>query len=154
MADFIRPLVDNAIAILKAKVAAHLPQNKPDFRQHGRIFTGVVLNFPAVWVQPVRTDFDEDSDHSRHQAHQIKIKIGLSAADPEELAKDALDYVRAVDLALTASEPKSWENKLPSGVVMRTWVAAHDYGQVFEAGAGALARFPELDLIVETEETL
>ena len=72
--------------------------------------------------------------------------------EPDDLTDAAMAYMRAVDLALDQSFPADWEGKLgANGVVLRVFVSGHDYGPLFERG-GVLARFPELELVVETEE--
>ncbi|SRR5581483_3105864 len=155
MAKFVGAIVDAALAILQARTPAALAALTPPrdpFADYGRLFTGSVQNFPAVWVMPLRTTFDPDQQEMRHQAHEIKIICAVAAGEPDELAAAAAAYLAAIDAAIYASDPEDWAAALgPDGQVQRVFIRAHDYGPVFE-GRGMLARFPEIDLIVEAEE--
>jgi hypothetical protein len=152
MAEFMKPIVDRAIAILKARTPNLLGPERTPFADYGKTFTGAVQNYPSVWVQPVRTGFSEAAQHTRRQTHVLVVKIAVSASDPAELCEAALDYVSAADLAFTQSDAADWNGALAGGVVMRVFVRGHDYGPLSERG-GALARYPELEVIVETEES-
>lgn len=149
-AEFIAPIIENALAVLKQRTPGLLA-GRDLFVNFGKQFTGVVSNFPSLYVMPVGTAFDADAQHLVHQAHQVQVKLAVSGAEPDLVTEAALAYMRAVDLAIAQSWPKDWEGKLQNGVVLRVFVERHDYGPLFER-QGALARFPELDLIVETEE--
>jgi hypothetical protein len=150
MADFISPIIDNVLDILQKYTPGLLPGREP-FSDYRKSFTGVVQNFPAVYAMPVRTTFDPESMHTRHQAHQITIKFAISASDPDTLTAEAGAYMAALDGAIQSATVEDWQGTLPQPVVMRVFVQAHDYGPLFERGV-QLARFPELELIVETEE--
>lgn len=152
MVQFIKPIIENAIAVLRARTPALLrAAGREEFVDYGKQFTGVAPNFPSVFVMPVRTVFDADSQHMRHQAHQVQIKFALSGSEPDDVTAAAMDYMTAIDGALAASDPGDWQSVIADGVVLRVFVQGHDYGPLFERG-GALARFPELELIVEVEE--
>ena len=153
MAEFIEPIVTTLLAILEARMPALcLAAEIPAPATYGRQLSDVPKNLPAIFVRPVRTQFDADSQHTRHQAHQVRIIIAVSSADPEALATLAMQYVAAVDSALWASDPGDWTSTLTSGVVTRVWVAEHDYGPLYETARG-LGRLPVVDVIVEAEET-
>ncbi|KKM18469.1 hypothetical protein LCGC14_1665410 [marine sediment metagenome] len=152
MAEFIKPIIETAIAILQARTPALLrAAGLDEFVDFGQQFTGVAPNFPSVWVMPARTVFDADSQHMRHQAHQLQIKFGVSGTEPDDVTAAAMGYMQAIDGAIGASDPEDWQGVIQGGAVLRVFVQGHDYGALFERG-GAMARFPELELIVETEE--
>ena len=80
----------------------------------------------------------------------------MGKADKEQSRSSVGDSIGgaiggAIDGALGASDPGDWQEVIAGGVVLRVFVQGHDYGPLFERG-GALARFPELELIVEVEE--
>jgi hypothetical protein len=154
-ADFIKPVVENTLRILEKYTLAELqPMDREAITDFGKQFTGVVPNFPALWVMPVRTTFDPDAQQSRRQEHLLRITIAVSGAEPDELDVLAMDYCKAVDRALVAAElatPNEWQGLLVNGQVLRVFVVEHDYGPLFEVGKG-LARYPEMTLLVETEE--
>lgn len=153
MPDFIKPVVENALRILRQYTLTELqPMARDEFADFGKQFTGTVENFPAVWVMPVRTTFDADSQQSRNQEHLLRIIIAVAGADRDEIDDLAMDYAKAVDRALAAADAaKEWEGLLTGGLVRRVFVLEHDYGPLFVRDGG-LARFPEISLIVETEE--
>ena len=152
MAEGIKPIIENVLAVLQARTPALLQAAGLDeFVDFGKQFTGVAQNFPSVWAMPVRTAFDADSQQTRHQAHQVQIKFVVSGVEPDDVTAAAMDYMQAIDGALAASDPGDWQGIIQGGVILRVFVEGHDYGPLFERG-GALARFPELELIVETEE--
>jgi hypothetical protein len=151
MAEFVGPVVDRALAILQARTPALLAAaGQRAFQDLGRQFTGIAVNFPSVWVMPIRTEFDAEGS-TRHQAHALTVKFAVEGSSPEDLAAVALAYMKAIDDAFTASDPADWVGALESGQVQRVFVRAHDYGPLFERGQ-VMARFPEMDLVVETQE--
>lgn len=150
MAKFIQPIVDQTVKSLQDRTLV-LISPRDQFAEIGRQFSGVVMNFPACYVMPVRTVFDADSDHTRHQAHQIQIRLAVTGPTPEAVTEAAMFYMRVVDQAISESDPEDWQGILQGGQVQRVWIQGHDYGPLFDQG-GRHARFPELELIVETEE--
>jgi hypothetical protein len=151
VAEFIEPIVENVIAVLETRTPELLEGLDP-FVQFGKQFTGVAVNFPAVWVMPVRTVLDPEQQHLRHQAHQLTVKFGVSASDPDQVTTLAMRYMELIDQALLASDGGSdWDGVLQAGSVLRVFVQGHDYGPLYERG-GIMSRFPELDLVVETSE--
>jgi hypothetical protein len=150
MAEYIEAVVAKALAVIEARVPALVAaEGLEPFAEFGAKWAGVAVNLPGVWVMPVRTEFDDEVDG--RQAHQITVKFGCSGASPEEVSQAAMQYMRAIHRAIKASDPADWQDCLKAGVVLRVFVRSHDYGPLFQKEA-AIARFPELDLIVECTE--
>lgn len=149
MAEFIGPVIERMLAVLQARTPGLLG-DRPAFASYGRLFTGGAGNLPAVWAMAARTQFG-DEEATLHQAHQITIVFGVEAGDPEELARLAMAYMRAVHLAIEMSWPGDWADVIPGGVVMVVRIREHNYGSTW-AGGGTIAKFPELDVVVEVQE--
>jgi hypothetical protein len=149
MAELITPVVEKVIAVLKERTPSALGARE-SFVDYGKEFTGVVANFPSVWVMPVRTSFDAELD-GRRQAHQVKVTMAVTGSEPDEVTDAAMAYMKAVDTAIAASWPADWVGAVSGGQVLRVFVEGHDYGPLF-GKEGGLARFPELDLVVEVME--
>jgi len=144
MAEFIRPVIEKLIGVLAARTPGLLAAREP-FTAIGKQYTGVAVNFPACWVMAVRTEFDPDIQGMLAEAHTLTVKFGVAGTEPDQLAEDAMAYMKAVDQAITASVAAGeWQ-------ALRVFVRAHDYGPLWERG-NVIARFPELELIVETTE--
>jgi len=142
MALLIRPVVDKLLEVLAARTTG--------FRQFGRLFTGAAVNLPAVWVMPGRTGIDPEAS-TLHQAHQILVKFGVENSDPDELANDAMARMLEIHAAIEASWPGDWVDAVTGGQVQSVTIREHDYGPTWTAG-GMIAKFPEMDLVVEVEE--
>lgn len=152
MAEFIKPIVENALAVLQSRTPALLQaESLAEFEHYGKQFTGVVQNFPAVWVMPVRTVLDPDAQGYRHEAHQVQIKLAVHGSEPDDVTAAAMDYMAVINRAIEASDPGDWQGVSQGANVLRVFVQGHDYGPLFER-RGMLARFPELELIVEVAE--
>lgn len=153
MPEFVGPVVDKMVEVLKKYTPGELGAGLAEFADFGKQFTGVVQNFPAVWVMPVRTAFDVESQHTRHGLHQVRIVFAVSGPEPDEVTVAAMAYMKAIDAAIAKSEVnRDWEGVLgASGVVQRVWVEEHDYGPLFQKG-GVMTRFPEVAVLVEVEE--
>lgn len=150
MPEFIEPVVDKVLAVLAARTPALLAaENVPAFRAFGKQFRGVSVNFPEVWVSPVRSEFDAEMQATSHQAHQVRIKFGVGGSEPDVVTEQAMAYMRAVHQALAASWPGDWA--IDGAQVTRVFVRGHDYGPLF-VQQGTMARFPEMDVVVETHE--
>lgn len=151
MAQFIEPIVNTALSVLQARTPALLAAaGLGAFRDFGREFTGVTVNFPGVYVMPGKTQFDPEGT-LRHQLHTLTIKFAVEGMTPEAIATAAIGYMKAIDDALTASDPDDWADALAGGEVGRIFVQTHDYGPLYQRGQ-VMARFPELALLVETQE--
>lgn len=115
------------------------------FADVGKQFTGIVQNFPAAWVMPVRTAFDAETQGFDHAAHQVQIKFAVSGSEPDAITGEAMTLMQAAHDAIEASVAAGQWNAL------RVFIAGHDYGPLFEL-RGVMARFPELELVVEVAE--
>lgn len=155
MPEFVKPVTLAAAAVVAQYAAAELSAlGRENFVTVDSHFAGVEVNLPAAWVIPLRTSFAEDAQHSRAQRHELRVIVGIAAADPQDLDDLAMDYVAAVDRALQAADTaRAWEGKLANGIVLRVFVASHEYGPLIETTHG-IARFPTLELLIETEENL
>lgn len=147
MADYISPWVEAVLQALQAYTPALLPSGYDQFVDYGRQFTGVVPNFPSVWVMPTRTLFNPDIQGAEQQQHELLIVAAVTGATPDDVTAAAQVYVRAIHRAIAQADAAG--DFAPS---KRVFVGSHEYGPI-RHGEGALARFPELGLIVEVIET-
>ncbi|HWQ55683.1 MAG TPA: hypothetical protein VN442_18495 [Bryobacteraceae bacterium] len=151
MPEFIAPVIAKLTEILQARTPALLAAaQRGEFVDWGHAWTGVFGGIPGVRVSAVRSEFDPESTpcHARHQA---RIKLAVTGTDPDDVHAAAIAYVKAVHLALAASWPGDWVGTPAGGVTIRLFVMGHDYGPLFE-GKGMVVKFPEMDVLVETEE--
>lgn len=148
--EFLAPVVTKLLSVLEAHTPEFLA-GLPRIERYGRHFTGVVKNWPSLWVMPVRSDFDPDVTGYSSQSHLVLVKFAISAAEPDLIVDLGLAYMRAIHLALAASWPEEWCSALASGQVLGLRVRGHDYGPLWEHGKG-VARFPEMELVVQTAE--
>jgi hypothetical protein len=152
MAEFVKPVIENLLALLETRTPTILDEKGRDQIEHfGKQFTGVVANWPAVFAMPVRTAFNADADVMRYQAHQIQVVIAVTGSTPEAVTDAAMDYMAAIDQAIQEGDPSDWQGVIQGGNILRVFVQGHDYGPLFERG-GTSARFPELELVVEASE--
>ena len=142
MAQFIRPVIDKLLEVLAARTTS--------FVQFRRLYTGAAENLPAVWVMPGRTAIDAECSTLR-QAHLITVKFGVENTDPDGLANDAMDRMKEIHAAIEASWPGDWVDAVTGGQVQSVTIREHDYGPTWTAG-GMVAKFPEMDLLIEVEE--
>lgn len=142
MALFIRPVIDKLLEVLAARTTS--------FREFGRLFTGVMPNAPAVWAMPARTGIDPEAS-TLHQAHQVLIKFGVEHSVPDDLINAAMDLMVEIHAAIEASWPGDWADAVHGGQVQSVTIREHDYGPTWTAG-GMIAKFPEMDLLIEVEE--
>ncbi len=150
MAEYIKPVIDAVLAALEARVPAALPTDREPIVEYGRQFTGIIANMPALYVMPRRTLFDPDAQGIENMAHELQITLAVSGSQPGDVTDAAMAYVKAVHDAIKAADAAR-EITVTGGQVNRVFVVSHDYGPLFEKGGG-LARFPEIDLLVEVAE--
>lgn len=148
--EFIAAIVDRMLAVLAERVPDHL-STLTDFREYGKAFTGVVANWPAVWVMPVRTEFDGEGSGIARQAHLVQIKFGVSGNSPAAVTEAGMAYMKAIHAALAASWPGDWAGEIDGVQVLGLAVRNHEYGPLFERQA-VMARFPEMEVVVVTAE--
>jgi hypothetical protein len=178
-AQFAKPLANQLIAILQRDqqealdiVSAARPAGrklKPFTAFHKE--AGTVQNWPAIVLVPQETSFDANSDDDlRTQSVRLVCAMAITGTDPEWLAEDALDYLRAVDMVLTSAPlgdfylalaishrtaPGGQTSPLDSAVsrVLDLRVTRHDLGVLVSRSRGAgLARGPQIEFVVEMEE--
>jgi hypothetical protein len=177
-AQFSKPLVNQLIAILQRDQQAALDLVNAA-RPAGRALqpfaafykeAAPVQNWPALVLVAQQTTFDAASDEDlRTQTVRFFCALALTGADPEWLAEDAMDYLRAVDMVLTSAPLSDFYSPLPinhvtvpSGTttpldpavskVQDLFVLEHDLGAMVKARGGALARGPQISFVVEMEE--
>ncbi len=177
-AQFAKQLVNQLIAILQRDQQAALSIINAT-RPPGRTLNpfaaffkeaSPIQNWPAVVLVARSTQFDQDSDADlRIQTHSFFCAMALSGTDPEWLADDAMDYLRAVDIVLT-SVPLG-DFYLPLAISHRTMptgqttglsatlskiqdlrILRHDMGALVARRGGTLARGPQIEFAIELEQ--
>lgn len=144
---YISPVVAAVVNILTTYMPAALTDTGyGPFVAIGKLFTGVMDNPPEAWVDGVRTQID-DSGNSLAERHDITIKFGVTATDPDDIQAAAVVYMKAIADAIDAAQPADWGTVIPN----RARVIEHDYGPLFVKG-NVLARFPEAHLEIEVNE--
>ena len=143
--QFARVAIDGVIGLLTAFIPDIVAEmGRPAFTRFGRAFRGQAMAAPEAWVTPVNTVMD-DEGQTRHQISELVVTLGLVGGDPEATMDAALDYVRAVDLAISRNETGLEEP------IKRVFVREHNYGALRTKGTG-FAVFPEVFVLVEMEE--
>lgn len=177
-AQFAKQLVNQLIAILQRDQPAALAVINAS-RPPGRALNPfaafykeayAVQNWPALVLVAHSTAFDSNSDIDlRSQTVQFFCVMAITGTDPEWLAEDAMDTLRAVDIVLTSIQFSDFYTPLPithrtvpggmtaglnSAVskVQDLRIVKHDLGALMRRGTGALARSPEIEFVVEMEE--
>src|SRR5574337_1184679 len=170
-AQFSKPLVNQLLAILQRDQQAALDiVNAP--RPPGRALkpfaafhkeAAPIQNWPALVLVAQETAFDPASDPDlRTQTLRFFCAMAITGTDPEWLAEDAMDYLRAVDIVL-ASLPLS-DFYVPLSLTHRTVpggatagldpsvskvhdlrITRHDLGALVGRRGGALARGPQIE---------
>lgn len=178
-AQFAKPLVNQLIAILQrdqqaaldAVNAARPPgrELKPFVTFHKEV--GRVQNWPALVLVGQETAFNAESDADlRTQSVRFLCAMAVTGTDPEWLAEDAMDYLRAVDMVLTSAPLEDFyaplaidHRTVPGGQtvpldaamskVLDLRVERHDLGVLVARARGAgFARGPQIEFVVELEE--
>ena len=177
-AGFSKPLINQLIAILERDQQAALDivnagrppgrELKPFAAFHKE--AAPIQNWPALVLVAQETSFDQDSDADlRTQTLRFFCALGITGTDPEWLAEDAMDYLRAVDIVLTSAPlsdfyiPLSINHRtVPGGQtaglntsvsrVLDLRVTRHDLGALVARRGGALARGPQIEFLIELEE--
>ena len=145
MADFIRPVLTWLVAVIESDTPALLAAAQLDaFAEVKQSWTGVAINWPPCSVMPGHSDFDPEGT-AVHGAHAFTVKFGVCGDDSDQVAADAIGYMKAIDAAITGAAA-DW---LPQ--MSRVFILRHDYGPLFQKD-GSFAKFPELHLEVETQE--
>lgn len=142
----IQPIIDGVKSMLQA-----LECGEDDaFRTVAVAWTGLLVNPPAAWVMPGRTQFpDRDDGTTRKEVHAVTIRLGLSGSDPDELTYRAMRYVGYVDDAVENLLNTVWGNTIR---VLHVVVLEHNYGLMWHNSQGTVAVWPDLHIEVEVEE--
>lgn len=111
-AQFARPLVNQLLAILERDQQAALDIVNAG-RPPGRALSpfaafhkeaAPIQNWPALVLVAQETSFDAASEADlRTQSLRFFCAMAITGTDPEWLAEDAMDYLRAVDIVLTSA---------------------------------------------------
>jgi len=177
-AGFSKPLVNQLIAVLQRDQQAALDivnagrppgrELKPFVAFHKEV--GTVQNWPAVVLVAQEIAFDSASDADlRTQTLRFICALAITGTDPEWLAEDAMDYLRAVDMVLTSLPLTDFYTPLaidhrtvPGGEtagldpavskIQDLRIIRHDLGALVARRGGALARGPQIEFVIEMEE--
>ncbi len=177
-AAFVKPLVTQLLAILQRDQQAALDiinaarppgrDLKPFAAFHKE--AAPIQNWPALVLVAQDTAFDAASDPDlRTQSIRFFCAMAITGTDPEWLAEDAMDYLRAVDIVLTSAPLADFYVSLPidhrtvpdgqttgldpaSAKVLDLRVTRHDLGALVARRGGALARGPQIEFLIELEE--
>jgi len=177
-AQFAKPLVNQLIALLQRDQQAALDIINAD-RPPGRALNPLaafhkeaapIQNWPALVLVAQEAAFDAASDPDlRTQALHFFCALAITGSDPEWLAEDAMDYLRAVDIVLTSVPLADFYKPLainhrtvPGGTtsgldpavskIQELRITRHDLGALVGRRGGALARGPQIEFTVELEE--
>ncbi|MCJ7503349.1 MAG: hypothetical protein MUP80_09880 [Acidobacteriia bacterium] len=177
-AQFAKPLVNQLIAILQRDQQAALDlvnaarppgrELKPFAAFHKEVVT--VQNWPALVLVAQETAFDANSDADlRSETLRCVCALAITGTDPEWLAEDALDYLRAVDMVLTSAPLTDFYTPLaishrtvPEGEttgldpdvakILDLRIVRHDLGALVGRRGGGMARGPQIEFVIEMEE--
>jgi hypothetical protein len=177
-AQFAKPLVNQLIAILQRDQQAALDivnatrppgrELKPFQAFHKEVVN--VQNWPALVLVAQDVSFETDSDADlRTETVRLLCAMAVSGTDPEWLAEDALDTLRAVDIVLTSAPLEDFYAPLPvdhrtvpggetSGLdaattkILDLRILRHDLGALVSRRGGSLTRGPQIEFVVELEE--
>ena len=177
-AQFAKPLVDQLIAIFQRDQQAALDivnRSRPPGRRLGP-FTAFlkelapIQNWPALVLVAQQSSFDLAADiNLRSETLSFYCAMAIMGTDPEWLAEDAMDTLRAVDIVLTSVQFPDFYSPLPinhttvpggmtAGLdpavskIQDLRVTRHDLGALVQRRGGALARGPQIEFQVEMEE--
>jgi hypothetical protein len=177
-AKFAKPLANQLIAILQRDQQAALEivngerppgrDLKPFAAFHKE--AAPIQNWPALVLVAQENSFDSGSDADlRTQSVRFFCALAITGTDPEWLAEDAMDYLRAVDIVLTSAPladfylPLAIDHRtVPSGEtsgldsalskLLDLRITRHDLGALVARRGGALARGPQIEFVIELEE--
>ena len=177
-ARFAKPLVNQLIALLQRDQQAALdivnaarPPGR-DLKPFAAFYkeAAPIQNWPALVVVAQEDSFDSASDADlRTQSVRFFCALAITGMDPEWLAEDAMDYLRAVDIVLTSAPLADFYAPLPiehrtvpggetagldaaTSKILDLRITRHDLGALVARRGGALARGPQIEFVVELEE--
>lgn len=137
---FIRPLVDNLIAVLQAgEVAVHAEVNggepMPPYSRWARSRWLTVLlpgtsPYPSCGVIPSRTRTHKDEDgKSVDQGHRLEILIEDIGSNPDNLGVSVMKRVQAAHIIIERAPLPDLFNGYPLRFQRPYWDIDHDYAQ-------------------------
>jgi hypothetical protein len=177
-AQFAKPLVNQLIAIFQRDQQAALDivnAARPAGRPLGAFSAFLkeaapIQNWPALVLVAQQVTFDAENDADlRSESVQFFCAAALMGTDPEWLAEDAMDTLRALDLILTSVPLTDFylplainHTTVPLGLtagldpaiakIQDLEIQRHDLGALVERRGGALARGPQIEFAVTLEE--
>jgi hypothetical protein len=177
-AQFAKPLVDQLIAVFQRDQQAALDivnTARPAGRPLGpfAVFlkeASPIQNWPALVLVAQQVSFDPETDSGlRSETLQFFCAAALMGTDPEWLAEDAMDTLRAVDLVLTSVPLSDFymplaisHTTVPGGLtpgldpavskILDLEIVRHDLGALVARRGGALARGPQIEFVIHLEE--
>lgn len=136
--QFIRPLVDNLIAVLQADWEADVPVHAEV--NGGELMTAykawrrsrwINTQFPACSVIPKRTRTHKDEDaHIVGQTHELEIFIEDVGSNPDNLAVSVMKRVQAAHIIIERAPLSAlFSGFVPSESQLPYWDIDHDYAQ-------------------------
>jgi len=177
-AQFAKQLINQLIAVIQRDQQAALsivnaarPSGRP-LNPFAAFFkeAAPIQNWPAIVLISRTTQFDQASDPDlRTETQNFFCALAISGTDPEWLADDAMDYLRAVDIVLTSVPLGDFYLPLPishrtvpggqtTGVdptvskIQDLRITRHDLGALVSRRGGTLARAPQIEFSIELEE--
>jgi hypothetical protein len=136
--QFIRPLVDNLIAVLQAgETAVHAEVNGGEPMtaykrwRRGRWIWTDNANYPACSVIPLRSRTRKDEDgHIVDEEHIVETFIEAVGTNPDDLANSVMKRVQAAHIIVErASLSALFNGFVPSKSQLPYWDIDHDYAQ-------------------------
>jgi len=133
--QFIRPLVDNLIAVLQAGEAAVHAEVNGDATMPAyavwRRSRGINTRFPACSVIPRRSrTFKGEDDHSVDETHVLEILIEDIGSDPDALADSVMKRVQAAHIIIERASLGALFTGYPRKRIPY-WDIDHDYAAFF-----------------------
>ena len=177
-AQFAKPLIDQLIAIFQRDQQSALDivnATRPAGRPLGPFAAFLkeatpIQNWPALVLVAQQVTFDLESDLDvRNEALHFFCAVALMGTDPEWLAEDAMDTLRAIDIVLTSAPLSDFYTPLaishttvPGGLtagldpavskIQDLQIVRHDLGALVQRRGGALARGPQIEFVIYLEE--
>ena len=176
-AKFAKQLVNQLIAIFQRDQQAALSivnSTRPAGRALNPFVAfykeAAIQNWPALLLVAHSAGFDANSDIAlRSETVQFFCVMAITGTDPEWLAEDAMDYLRAVDIVLTSIAFPDFYTPLaikhvtaPSGMttgldpavskIQDLRITRHDLGALMHRPGKMLSREPGIEFVVEMEE--
>lgn len=169
-AKYVKPLIEQVIAIIQRDQAAAVPLVNASLAQIAEFHKGPVTPVASPWMylSGGAIEFDQASVDTRHYRARIQLALYNAHMDPE-LGQDLIfDYGRLLDMILTTAPISDFTAPLSftwppgaavgttappaAGTVKEVFVEAHDYGLVRVEGIDAPLWRVVLTVLFEMEE--